>query len=298
MKNIYANPVEITKDIYKITNLLNNKIYIGQSKNAKERFKGHCKGCYDNSLIDKAIQDYGKENFKLEILEHQITNYNEREKYWIKYYNSLSPNGYNMMAGGNEPPTFYGVSHPLASIKNLETLNKIYNDLITTQKSYSQIAYEYKTNKKTVMNINNGIRYVQEGYTYPLRKNKNINGKLTEDDVDAIIYELEHSYESNTSIGAKFNVSEHTIREINTGKAHKRSNITYPIRSINAVRSKVNYNQLMEIIALLKNSDLSMREIAKRYNINHHIVLNINRGSNIYHRKDITYPIRNPNHIK
>lgn len=69
------------KDIYIIKNKINDKVYIGQAKNAKERFQGHCKPSaahLNNSLISKAIKKYGKENFWYEILESQIEDYNDK----------------------------------------------------------------------------------------------------------------------------------------------------------------------------------------------------------------------------
>lgn len=100
MNNSYVSPVGIIrKDIYIIKNNINTKVYIGQALDSKKRFRSHCKGDYDNSLIDKTIQKYGKEHFWFEILESQIENYNEREKYWIKYYNSYF-DGYNSTLGG------------------------------------------------------------------------------------------------------------------------------------------------------------------------------------------------------
>lgn len=70
------------KSIYKITNKINNKIYIGQSVHPFERFSQHCYNKQTNtSLINRAIQKYGKENFNFEIIESDIENYNEREKY-------------------------------------------------------------------------------------------------------------------------------------------------------------------------------------------------------------------------
>ena len=102
MSNHHGNLVgTMKKDIYIIKNKVNNKVYVGQSLNAEQRFKSRCKGDYDNSLVDKAIQKYGKDNFWFEILESQVENYNDREKYWIRRLKSLSPNGYNLQAGGN-----------------------------------------------------------------------------------------------------------------------------------------------------------------------------------------------------
>ena len=64
MDKVYANPVGIIKkDIYIIRNNINGKVYIGQSQNAIRRFKEHCKPSNSNSIIGKAIQKYGKENF-------------------------------------------------------------------------------------------------------------------------------------------------------------------------------------------------------------------------------------------
>lgn len=54
--------------IYKITNNINNKIYIGQSVHIKRRWAEHCKPSSD-SLISKAIKKYGKDNFTFEIIE-------------------------------------------------------------------------------------------------------------------------------------------------------------------------------------------------------------------------------------
>lgn len=87
--------------IYKTTNLINGKIYIGQCKRKKEPEKYIGSGNY----LKKAIKKYGRENFSREILEDGISNseiLNEREKYWIKLYDSTNPSvGYNISPGGN-----------------------------------------------------------------------------------------------------------------------------------------------------------------------------------------------------
>lgn len=88
--------------LYKITNLLNNKNYIGvTNRNPKERFAEH-KRPNSKSFIGKAIQSDGIENFSFEILLANIEDkdISNLECEYIKKYNSLLPNGYNADLGG------------------------------------------------------------------------------------------------------------------------------------------------------------------------------------------------------
>lgn len=94
--------------IYKITNLVNNKVYIGKSTQIEKRKYQHFYDAfYDNPsnrnynmTVHKAIRKYGKKNFNFEIIEFcDINQLNEREQYWIKYYNSKCY-GYNDSDGG------------------------------------------------------------------------------------------------------------------------------------------------------------------------------------------------------
>ena len=91
----------MTCGIYKIENILNGKIYIGQSIEIERRWQKHL-SANDNFLIHKAIKKYGKENFHFSIIEEcDASLLNEKECYWIKFYNSVIPNGYNMIQGGS-----------------------------------------------------------------------------------------------------------------------------------------------------------------------------------------------------
>lgn len=87
--------------IYKITNELDGKIYIGQTTiSVEKRFNQHAKKI--TSAIGEAIQTYGKENFSVEILEECPTRKQlcTRERFWIRELSSKSPNGYNVTGGG------------------------------------------------------------------------------------------------------------------------------------------------------------------------------------------------------
>lgn len=92
--------------IYKITNLINNKIYIGQTiRTLKRRWLAHCHIKSTTFYIGKAIQKYGKENFTIEEIDKASSQeeLNDKEKYWINHYNSTDSNiGYNLREGGDK----------------------------------------------------------------------------------------------------------------------------------------------------------------------------------------------------
>lgn len=94
--------------IYKITNIRNNKIYIGQSKHIEKRLADHktyLRGNYHyNNYLQNSYNKYGEKNFKFEILKICKLRYLDRfEKLYIKIYDSTnSDNGYNLENGGNE----------------------------------------------------------------------------------------------------------------------------------------------------------------------------------------------------
>lgn len=88
--------------IYKITNLLNNKIYVGQTiQKVKRRWKSHCcmNNCNNGMPIVRAIKKYGKSNFSFEVLEENVQQekLNNREIHYIKLFNSNARKlGYNV----------------------------------------------------------------------------------------------------------------------------------------------------------------------------------------------------------
>lgn len=90
--------------IYLIENKINKKKYIGQSINYQKRIKEHIYGRNDckNSIIDRAIKKYGEYNFLFEIIDiaRNQKEADEKERFYISFYKSLLPNGYNVLIGG------------------------------------------------------------------------------------------------------------------------------------------------------------------------------------------------------
>lgn len=89
--------------VYKTTNIINEKFYIGKDVNNKDSYLG------SGLLLKKAIKKYGKENFKKEVLEfcNNIDELNDKEKYWILNTNANAISlGYNIAEGGTGGDTF------------------------------------------------------------------------------------------------------------------------------------------------------------------------------------------------
>ena len=86
--------------IYKITNIQNNKVYIGQTiRPVKNRFNRHINDALNHTIdthFARAIRKYGKDSFQIEVIDEAETQeeLNQKERYWIQYYNSVKE-GYN-----------------------------------------------------------------------------------------------------------------------------------------------------------------------------------------------------------
>ena len=99
--------------IYKITNIKNSKIYIGQtSLTPEQRLIAHISNALDNNVntkLARAIRKYGKDSFITEQIDIALTQdiANKKEIHWIKKYNSTDRNiGYNMTIGGEGGNTY------------------------------------------------------------------------------------------------------------------------------------------------------------------------------------------------
>lgn len=132
--------------IYKITNKLNGKIYIGQTiQKVTERWNAHCRTPKSKGEADmhikRALMKYGRENFTFEVIEECGEELlDEREVYYISYYDSYN-NGYNSTKGGKK-----GGKRPKLTEEEQQIVIELYNCGF----SFRAIAKEFNVDKATV----------------------------------------------------------------------------------------------------------------------------------------------------
>ena len=273
------------KDIYIIKNKINNKVYIGQADYAWKRWGSHLRDAHSKpkTIIDKAIKKYGEENFWYEILELQITNYDEREKYWIEKCDSMIPNGYNVSPGGKG--NGFGVSCVSSKIKSQEILDLIVVDLQDGELTIDRIAKKYNVNFAVIQGINSGKHYYNADLNYPIRPYF-----LPKEKLKRIIYSLKYELDKTIcDIANEFELSVSTINAINYGNEKRVDWVTYPIR--NGKVTNPLYKHHVDIKVALKETNLSFQQIAREYNVAVGTIQAINEGKS-WVDETIKYPIR------
>lgn len=270
------------KFIYKYENKINHKIYIGQTNNLERRKREHLtRHSYYTSLIDRAIQKYGIENFNFEVIE-RTEDYNEREKYWINYYRSYKPYGYNICEGGGYLPNQQKENHSQAIITE-EIARKIQEDLTNYSIPRRQITKKYRVTASIVENINSGHTWNYYGLKYPLRPREGI---LNKERAEKVINLLKSTSLSFKEIGQQVGWGESQISMINQGKNHPQSTMNYPIRS-----DPRNYEDKVESCINLLKEGKTNKQIADLLQVSAAWVSKINNGVS-RKKENITYPIR------
>lgn len=146
--------------VYRIYNKINGKCYIGITK--MNFFKRYSNGKWWKTThschLKKAVCKYGLENFDYEILfnneNENIYDLIELEKIYIKQYNSLVPNGYNLTAGGSSEDSSFAKEYSL-----VDCYGNIY-DIV----NLSEFCFKNKLNYSAMLNMVSGRHPVSQGF--------------------------------------------------------------------------------------------------------------------------------------
>ena len=206
--------------IYLITNLINQKQYVGYTglETVQKRFNTHWNTRYsDESYLHNAMIKYGRENFSIQQIDLTTDeDWEEKEQYWIQYYHTLAPCGYNICIGGQKPPVYYGNNNPMTKIDD-EDVRDIYEDLLEYKLSIKEIADKYHVSSDQIERINAGKNRKLDGYDFPLRKMKKQCW-----DVYHIIEDMKNGL-SQTELEIKYQIKSRTkLYDISHGKIGKK----------------------------------------------------------------------------
>lgn len=182
--------------IYIIRNRINDKVYVGQTKvSLKLRFQNHLSASRKGKdyVIGKAIRKYGEDKFYIELLEEcTVEELNDREKYWIKFFNSSNYKfGYNISIGGNV-------------IRTTKELNK--DEVIRLFNSGIPAFKIAKILHTGVPNVTNLLKSLNIKYGIELQRTSSLE--------ESMIIDLYLDGYSTVEIGNKFNKNKSTIRRI------------------------------------------------------------------------------------
>ena len=133
--------------IYKTTNLVNGKIYIGQKKSEKFLDRGYLGS---GKYLYNALNKYGRENFCVELLEECDTKeiLDEREKYYIQYYRNLNCAMYNIANGGEGGDVISGLSDEDKLLRKLKLRENGYFSNLTPEQIKTMHNKAWETRRK------------------------------------------------------------------------------------------------------------------------------------------------------
>lgn len=272
--------------IYMYTNKINGMKYIGQTI-CKLNKRHHEHLFRDDSYIDRALRKYGEDSFILEVLEDNIEDsnlLNEREVYWINFYDSFN-NGYNLTKGGCGSPSFHD-----------DDALKIINDLRNTNLTMYEIGKKYGYSVYTVSDINNGNTCYQISEIYPIRKNRSTQ-KYYQEELDIVIDLLKNTEYSYAKISEMTGLKFTYINDVNRGKINgDYHGEDIPIRRYKYNKSNMTYDLASLIIDYLKK-DYAAEQISEIVGVPAYSVGQLNRGKMAICRAfNETFPIQKRPH--
>lgn len=222
--------------VYKYTNKINGKSYVGQTVNPEQRKRSH-KSSHTNPndpnydfKFYRALRKYGWENFSYEILEEvtDVHSIYERESFYIKELDSIE-NGYNLIDSVKGTPYWSdGMKMFFSDIARFRNSALDYDDVVKIRKAYlegempSNVYEEYKeafSHYYSFMNVWCGSRYA---YVMPevfdIRPNR---VKLDYEKAEYIRYLYKNEGLTYKEIAQLYNIGASTVRDVITERTWK-----------------------------------------------------------------------------
>lgn len=264
--------------IYKYVNLINGKIYIGQTRTILERRDNkHCNSHDDNMYFHKALKKYGRNNFSLEVVEENIPieQLDEREQYWIEYFDSYYKHnkGYNLTKGGA-----WGTSAQQIFGNDVIQIKKL---IMNSSLTFQEIADKYNVSLSCISDVNTGRTFLDTNLEYPLRKTYS-RSEMNQEKASLIIKMLQETRFSQEEIARQLNVKPYTVGQINRGKSSWcPTDLNYPLSSHEKKYTYQNIlckEDVLNIVYDLCFTNITQEQIGKKYGVAKNTIGDISRG--------------------
>lgn len=222
---------------------INDKKYIGQSIDIKERIRHHNLKCINETVVDKAINKYGKVKDVIILEEIDKTDkelMNQREQYWIECYQTLTTqNGYNVSIGGQTG----NKEGNLRKLFDNNTVKEIINLIKNTDIRFTELSKKYNCHINVIQSINQGKGcYHLNNLNYPIRDkeySRILRSIIPKETLLLILKDLKETTLTMTEIGEKYNLCRNVISDINCGKKQPISNYDYPARETKKYKKQI-----------------------------------------------------------
>lgn len=260
--------------VYKITNTLNGKVYIGQTVDYRKRKVGHFsylrRNAHRNRYLQKSFNKYGESSFKMEIIkECAVDELDKLEIYYMRKYNSIDKTlGYNMVIGGNTNKSF-----PDYIRKKMSRSQK---GRIISEEHRKRIGKWHKGKTISPKDIEKANKtkkdnQIQWGETNP-------NAVLTNDDVEKLIKDMLNGL-TVEDVMKKYKCSRQTVYGITRNRTYKAilPNLRKKLYNLNEENKK---NTLNKIIPMYLNGN-SQNKISKELGIARRTVSKVLKENNI-----------------
>jgi group I intron endonuclease len=290
--------------IYCITNLINNKNYIGQTVDPSSRWRGHRRDSANPKVpIQFAIKKYGSHNFKFTIIASCKTqeDANELETLLVSQYEShvSTGKGYNATHGGMNAPKTEAWKQMMRDHwadpewRDNQIKSLIQAQAVRTPEEKEQTAQllseifsgrhlspdtEFKSGHKLSEDIINKISAsLQDREAW----NKDTIEIMKPNETSFQVGNIPYNKGTNMTNSGSFTTGHIPWSK---GKTYKKKNISL---GENTSRAKLNSQQVLEIVKLYRENELSQQEIAEKFNINRTAVSGILTGRNWNHITNI-----------
>jgi len=296
----YLGLIEPYGIIYKATNLINGKVYIGQTINKlSERIRGHKKSVFHKknnkkTVFHSALKSYGFNNFKWEIIDcgFSFKDLNKKEVYYIHFFNSKYnkddiKSGYNLTDGGEGTVGIFVSDYTKSKLSEKtkgekNTGSKLKEEQVIEIKlnkdmSNKELSKKYGINSTGINRIKKGISW---GHILP-ELNETENKRLTKEEILEIKKDNTTDYKV---LAKKFNLkSASCISRIKRGLAYKDLYPELNIKSELRKGDKLTQDQIEEI---RNNNELSCAKLGKIFGVSASNINNIKNGKTGKNKKD------------